>query len=245
MDSIKYPPSQRAIIIGTDERVHIQENIELPQLKTGEFLIRTDAVAVSPSDTKMRGDFVTVGGILGTDYAGTVVALGPHVPSVKIGDRLCGAQNAMNASTPLRGSFGVVKDETRAALLHSAVPYGAILEHLGLSNPSAADPESQAPLFQAIFDYKQGQAESGSIGRANIVESRTSWARTPYNIVLEMSDDPNKDPLIILKLQSERYASGDAEVVMDAYLSILSNFSRNPALRVEDGRLDQGSRAKP
>ncbi|CAI7584490.1 unnamed protein product [Penicillium manginii] len=176
----------------------------------------------------MRGDFVTVGGILGTDYAGTVVALGPHVPSVKIGDRLCGAQNAMNARTLLRGSFGAAKDETRAALLHSAVPYGAILGHLGLSNPSAADPESQVPLFQAIFDYKQGQAESGSIGRANIVD-----------------DDPNKDPLIILKLQSERYASGDAEVVMDAYLSILSNFSRNPALRVEDGRLDQGSRAKP
>ncbi|OBT71831.1 Hybrid PKS-NRPS [Pseudogymnoascus sp. 05NY08] len=138
-----------------------------------------------------------------------------------------------------------VKDEIRAALLHSAVPYGAILEHLGLPNPSAADPESQALLFQAVFDYKQGQAETGSIGRANIVESRTSRAGSPYDIILEMSDDSNKDPLVILKLQSERYASGDAEVVMDAYLSILSIFSRNPALRVEDGRLDQGARAKP
>ncbi|KAJ5635547.1 enoyl reductase [Penicillium longicatenatum] len=106
MDSIKYPPSQRAVIIGTGEKVQIQDNIEIPQLQTGEFLIRTDAVAVNPSDTKMRGDFVTVGGILGTDYAGTVVALGPQVESVKIGDRICGAQNAMNAKTPLRGSFG-------------------------------------------------------------------------------------------------------------------------------------------
>lgn len=106
MDSIKSPSSQRALITGTGERVHIQENIELPQLQTGEFLIRTDAVAVNPSDTKMRGDFVTVGGILGTDYAGTVVALGPQVATVKIGDRVCGAQNAMNARTPLRGSFG-------------------------------------------------------------------------------------------------------------------------------------------
>lgn len=106
MVSIKYPPSQRALVMGTGEKLHVQDNIELPQLQPGEFLVRTDAVAVNPSDTKMRGDFVTVGGILGTDYAGTVVALGPQVESIHIGDRVCGAQNAMNANTPLRGSFG-------------------------------------------------------------------------------------------------------------------------------------------
>ncbi|OQE31496.1 hypothetical protein PENSTE_c001G10122 [Penicillium steckii] len=137
-----------------------------------------------------------------------------------------------------------VKDQMRGALLHSAVPYGAILEHLGLSNPSSTDPDSQSPLFQAVFDYKQGQAETGSIGQANIVESHLSRAGSPYDITLEMSDDPNKDPLIILKLQKERYAPSDAEVVMDAYLAILSIFSRNPALRVEDGRLDQGTKVK-
>jgi hypothetical protein len=58
-----------------------------------------------------------------------------------------------------------------------------------------------------------------------------------------MSDDPTKAPLITVKLQKERYGLRDAEVVMDAYLSILSIFSRNPALRVEDGRLNQGAKA--
>lgn len=137
-----------------------------------------------------------------------------------------------------------VKEQVRTALLHSAVPYGAILERLGLSAPSAEDPHSQAPLFQAVFDYKQGQAESGNIGEARIVDSRTPRAGSPYDITLEMSDDPSKDPLITVKLQKERYGPKDAEVVMDAYLSILSIFSRNPALRVEDGRLDQGAKAR-
>jgi len=59
-----------------------------------------------------------------------------------------------------------------------------------------------------------------------------------------MSDDPNKDPLITIKLQSDRYSVTDPEVVVDAYLSIISIFSRNPALRVEDGRLDQGAKAR-
>ncbi|KAH0290088.1 KR-domain-containing protein [Aureobasidium namibiae CBS 147.97] len=137
-----------------------------------------------------------------------------------------------------------VKEQMRAALLHSATPYAAILGHLGLSQPTAIEPESQAPLFQAVFDYKQGQAESGSIGNAKIVDSRTPRAKSPFDVVLEMSDDPNKDPLITIKLQSDRYSSTDPEVVMDAYLSILSIFSRNPALRVEDGRLDQGAKAR-
>jgi hypothetical protein len=46
-----------------------------------------------------------------------------------------------------------------------------------------------------------------------------------------------------VKLQKEKYGLRDAEGVMDAYLSILSIFSRNPALRVEDGRLNQGAKA--
>ncbi|XP_044718107.1 polyketide synthase dehydratase domain-containing protein [Hirsutella rhossiliensis] len=132
------------------------------------------------------------------------------------------------------------KEQLRLALLHSAVPYGAILDRLGLANPTA----DKAPLFQAVFDYKQGQAESGNIGEAKIVDSRTPRAGSPYDITLEMSNDPTKDPLITIKLQSERYQSEDADVVMNAYLSILSIFSRNPALRVEDGRLDQGAKAR-
>lgn len=135
------------------------------------------------------------------------------------------------------------KEQMRGALLHGAVPYGALLDHLGLPPPSSQNTHSHAPLFQAVFDYKQGQAESGNIGEAKLVDSRTPRAGSPYDITLEMSDDPTKAPLITVKLQKKKYGLRDAEVVMDAYLSILSIFSRNPALRVEDGRLNQGAKA--
>lgn len=136
----------------------------------------------------------------------------------------------------------ITKEQMRLALLHSAVPYLAILERLELAEFSASDPSSHAPLFQAVFDYKQGQAESGSIGDAQIVDSRTPRAGSPYDITLEMSDDPTKDPLITIKLQAERYSPKDAEVVMDAYLSILSIFSRNPALRVIESAISGAQR---
>ena len=100
------PTTQRAVIIDARDQVRIRDDVPFPTLQRDQFLIRTDAVAVNPSDIKMRGDFVTPGGVLGTDYAGTVVASGPEVTEVKVGDRVCGAQHAMHANTPLRGSFG-------------------------------------------------------------------------------------------------------------------------------------------
>ncbi len=86
--------------------MRVKDDVPFPMLQRDQFLIRTDAVAVNPSDTKMRGDFVTVGGVLGTDYAGTVIARSSDVTGVEVGDRVCGAQHAMNANTPHRGSFG-------------------------------------------------------------------------------------------------------------------------------------------
>ncbi|KAH7625604.1 hypothetical protein B0T09DRAFT_387946 [Sordaria sp. MPI-SDFR-AT-0083] len=63
--------------------------------------------------------------------------------------------------------FHEAKEQMRGALLHGA----------------------------AVFDYKQGQAESGNIGDAKIVDSRTPRAGSPYDITLEMSDDPHQGAL--------------------------------------------------
>ncbi|RYP45940.1 hypothetical protein DL768_007780 [Monosporascus sp. mg162] len=133
------------------------------------------------------------------------------------------------------------KEHIRAALQHSQVPYSVILEHLGHLTQQGEPHHGQraAPLFQALFDYRQGQAESGTIGGAKITEVQASRERTPFDVVLEMSDDPTKTPLITFKLQSSLYGPEGTHVIANAYLAVLSIFSRNPALRVDEGRLDQ------
>ncbi|KAH8896398.1 putative polyketide synthase [Thozetella sp. PMI_491] len=143
-------------------------------------------------------------------------------------------------------ALSATKEQMRAALLHSIVPLPAILDRLGLpTDPSADNPSSHAPLFQVVFDYRQGQTESGSIGEAKIVETNIPRAGTPYDITLQMGDDPSKgEPLITVKLRKERYGPGAAEKVIQAYLSILNTFARNPVLRVTDATLDQGAKAR-
>lgn len=101
------PRRQRAIVVDEYDNPRIWDEAPCPQHAPDQILLRTDVVAINPSDTKMRGDFVTPMGILGGEFAGTVIAIGSQVTQdVTLGDRVCGAQNEMFAATPDRGAFG-------------------------------------------------------------------------------------------------------------------------------------------
>ncbi len=133
--------------------------------------------------------------------------------------------------------LAVTKDRMREVMQHARVPCGVVLDRLGLTTESTDTNESfknqtHAPGFQAVFDYKQGQAESGSIGDANMTEVLASRERTPYDIVLEMWNDPTKDPLIHVKLQSSLYGEGDARAFAEQFAGVLRMYSMNPSLKL-------------
>lgn len=100
------PATQRAVVVNDKDEVVIRDQAPCPELPSDQVLVRTYVVGLNPSDTKMRGPFVTPFATLGADYAGTVVAVGPDVTNVNVGDRVCGAQNEMCALTPAWGAFG-------------------------------------------------------------------------------------------------------------------------------------------
>ncbi|KAK2048400.1 CoA-dependent acyltransferase [Colletotrichum somersetense] len=75
------------------------------------------------------------------------------------------------------------KEHMRTALQHSQVPYNILLDRLGIAPPRPGV-DAAAPLFQAV----------------------AARERTPYDSVLEISDDPTKTPLITFKLLSAMYS---------------------------------------
>ncbi|KXH44578.1 beta-ketoacyl synthase domain-containing protein [Colletotrichum nymphaeae SA-01] len=123
-----------------------------------------------------------------------------------------------------------VKERLRQAMQHARVPYGVTLDRLGLASSSAELPH--APLFQAVFDYRQGAAETGRLGGASFTEIWASRERTPHDVVLEMSDDPAKEPLVTVKLQSYLYGEEDPKAFLSAYEATLTSFSENTKLAV-------------
>ncbi|KAK1974677.1 zinc-binding dehydrogenase [Colletotrichum cereale] len=100
------PVTQEGIVADADGAPVVSAEAPCPPLHPDQVYVRTEAVAINPSDTKMVGDFVIPNALFGADYAGTVVATGSKVQGIEIGDRICGAQHSMYAGTPFNGAFG-------------------------------------------------------------------------------------------------------------------------------------------
>lgn len=99
------PATQKAVVLDDKDQPLIRDEAPCPKLPPDQVLVRTDAVALNPSDTKMRGGFAIPYGTLGADYAGTVVAMGSDVTGIAVGDRVCGAQNIMFKTTAEQAAF--------------------------------------------------------------------------------------------------------------------------------------------
>ncbi|KAF1922661.1 GroES-like protein [Didymella exigua CBS 183.55] len=99
------PTTQKAVVVNDKDEVVIWDVAPCPKIPADQVMVRVEAVGLNPSDTKMRGPFATKFGILGADFAGTVVATGQDVDHIAVGDRVFGAQNEMFRTTPERGAF--------------------------------------------------------------------------------------------------------------------------------------------
>ncbi|KAF5501051.1 Deshydrogenase mlcG [Colletotrichum siamense] len=99
------PSTQKGLVMDEKEQLFVWNEAPCPILPRDQALVRIEAVALNPSNTKMKTDFANPFAIMGADFAGTVVAVGPDVVGVGVGDRVCGAQNEMFKYTPEQGAF--------------------------------------------------------------------------------------------------------------------------------------------
>lgn len=103
------PVKQTAII--QDEHGHaiLNHDSPVPQLRDGCVLVKTVAVALNPSDYKMGAAFPSAGAIVGTDFAGHVIAIHASVSAssqFSIGDAVCGISHGSNPGDHESGAFG-------------------------------------------------------------------------------------------------------------------------------------------
>lgn len=103
MTQSTYPASRRAAVLsdfGEAHNLSVRE-VPTPALRSDEMLVRVRATSVNPIEWKMRRAFelpkalwrLLLGRpiILGIDFSGTVVALGPEVVGYRVGDDVMGA----------------------------------------------------------------------------------------------------------------------------------------------------------
>lgn len=160
------PQNQTALTVNDKDEVMIWTEAPCPKLPPDQVYVRTEAVAINPSDTKMRGDFATPFAFLGTDYAGTVVAVGSEVTDVKVGDRVYGAQNEMCPRTPDQGAFSQYtitrgriwakvpeswSIEAAASLPAGISTAGLAMKLLGLPLPYTSETKPSKPVYVLVY----------------------------------------------------------------------------------------------
>jgi NADPH:quinone reductase-like Zn-dependent oxidoreductase len=85
------PSVQRVLLLPEPDKPLVLEVGEAYTPGAGEILVKTHAVALNPADWKIQkwGFFVdSYPFVLGSDSAGTVVALGEGVTELQVGDRV-------------------------------------------------------------------------------------------------------------------------------------------------------------
>jgi NADPH:quinone reductase-like Zn-dependent oxidoreductase len=116
----RFPLNQSAIVGLADGGLGISHEASLPLLEDDMILVKNEAVAVNPIDTKLVGKLCTENAVAGMDFAGTVVALGRNVKAaaaIHVGDRVCGAVQGMHSLTPAVGAFAQYVGATDAVTL--------------------------------------------------------------------------------------------------------------------------------
>ncbi|GAA6012647.1 hypothetical protein JCM11491_005467 [Sporobolomyces phaffii] len=82
----------QALVVTEKGKTEVKQ-VDKPRAAPGHVVIKTEAVALNPTDWKHRDSVSPPGSILGCDFAGVVSEVGQGVDNVKLGDRVAGFEH--------------------------------------------------------------------------------------------------------------------------------------------------------
>ncbi|KAK0629903.1 putative zinc-binding dehydrogenase family oxidoreductase [Bombardia bombarda] len=175
------PATRKGFLQDANGRPYLTEGIPMPVLTTGNVLIKTNAVALNPSDYKMCAAFPAPGAVLGLDFSGTVVAIGPDTDTdLALGDVVFGSVHGSNPANLEQGAFTeylvtqatpllrVPKKAKQPLSIQEAASFGTALATctLALWGPDALNlphtPDNPSPTPTPVLVYG-GSTATGSI----------------------------------------------------------------------------------
>lgn len=122
------------------------------------------------------------------------------------------------------------------AMTHAHLPFDALVDGLQITRSTL-----HAPLFQAFINYRAGVANKRRFGGLDAESLQSLAGRTPYDISIDIFDNPGADTEIVFVVQKQLYATADAEFLSRAYFGLLDYFSRTPTANLADAPLPEYS----
>jgi NADPH2:quinone reductase len=150
----------------------------------GEALVRIAAASVNPVDTKIRARGPAIAPpapvVLGCDLAGEVVAVGPGVDGLAVGDRVAGCAGGVRGVSGGTYATLIAADARLLARIPASVPFRV----------AAAVPLAGITAFEGLFDRARlvagqtvlVQGGTGGVGHLAIQLARAAGARVHATI---------------------------------------------------------------
>ncbi|KAI1505453.1 putative hybrid NRPS/PKS enzyme [Biscogniauxia marginata] len=133
----------------------------------------------------------------------------------------------------------MVREKVLGAFSHSRVPFDLIVNELNV--PRSA---SHSPLFQVMVNYRPGISEKRKFCGCESQLVEFEQGQTPYDLSLDIIENPGGDCQVILAGQSVLYGPHEMNILKSAYSNLLSSFARNPALRLNNPQLYDADEVK-
>ncbi|KAL4757023.1 uncharacterized protein BDW70DRAFT_171762 [Aspergillus foveolatus] len=136
----------------------------------------------------------------------------------------------------LSNTFGETVKETRraayGALENSKLPFNVLLENLNVERSS-----THFPIFQVFMDYRPGIQERLKLGDTEVQRLDWSYGKNAYDINLDIMENTEGSAFITFNAQKYLYGQDQVETLMKVYINLLEEFSRDPALRLNEPAL--------
>lgn len=95
-------------------------------------------------------------------------------------------------------------------------------------------------MFQCCLDYRLGQREKTAWGANSLHYVSFETEKSPYDVFMEIVDDPNGECLVYLVARKDLYEQADVERLAKSFEYLVKGF----ALR-SNARLDEPSVVEP
>ena len=115
------------------------------------------------------------------------------------------------------------RNKVYVALGRSRLPFDLLLN--GLNIPRSA---THTPLFQIFVDYRQGVQERSTFAGCKAEGEYWHTAKTGYDLGLDIIENAAGDSLVTLRLQDSLYTKRDAELMLQSYMYLITEYSNSP-----------------
>lgn len=128
-------------------------------------------------------------------------------------------------------TFHSILEDTRNicdnAFANSVVPFDVMLTELNVPRSM-----SRTPLFQSLFNYRQNIRDARNFCGCEAEGELIAGGQSAYDVSMDVLDSSSRESSVALVVNSDIYTGEDARVLLESYLCLMREFSRDPGSKI-------------